>query len=126
MKQLIEKALAMRKKARAPYSGYRVGASLITEDGKIIGGCNVENASYGLSMCAERVVLFKAVAEGYLSFKALAVATENGGPPCGACRQVIWELCGNIPVYICKENGDYQETTSAKLLPDAFDAKKLT
>ena len=125
MMKLIETALAMRDKARAPYSEYKVGAAVLTEDGTIVGGCNVENASYGLSMCAERVTLFKAVAEGYARFKALAVATDNGGPPCGACRQVIWELCGNIPVYICKENGDYAETTSAKLLPDAFDAKKL-
>lgn len=123
--KLIETALAMRDKARAPYSEYKVGAAVLTEDGTIVGGCNVENASYGLSMCAERVTLFKAVAEGHARFKALAVATDNGGPPCGACRQVIWELCGNIPVYICKENGAYEETTSAILLPAAFDVKNL-
>jgi cytidine deaminase len=123
--QLIQKALEMRKRSRAPYSQYHVGAAVATEDGTIIGGCNVENASYGLTCCAERVTLFRAVAEGYQTFSALAVATEDGGMPCGACRQVIWELCGDIPVYITDGEGTIRETTSGNLLPDAFDADAL-
>lgn len=116
----------MMDKSRAPYSNYQVGAAVETTDGKIIGGCNVENASYPLSNCAERTALFTAVSEGYSSFKSLAVATENGGSPCGACRQVIWELCGEIPVYICDANGLVFETTSKALLPNPFDETKLT
>ena len=123
--QLINTALKMRSRSRAPYSNYSVGAAIETENGNIIGGCNVEISSYGLTCCAERVVLFRAISEGYDSFKALSVATENGGMPCGACRQVIWELCGNIPVLICDENELVSETTSAALLPKPFDESKL-
>ena len=96
-----------------------------TIENKIIGGCNVENASYPLSNCAERTALFTAIAEGYSQFKGLAVATENGGSPCGACRQGIWEICGNIPIYICDTNGLVEETTSAALLPNPFDESQL-
>ena len=101
MNELISTAINMMEKARAPYSNYKVGAAVETADGKIIGGCNVENASYPLSNCAERTALFTAVADGHSQFNALAIATENGGSPCGACRQVILELCGDIPIYIC-------------------------
>ena len=126
MNELINKAIQMMDRSRAPYSNYKVGAAVETADGNIIGGCNVENASYPLSNCAERTALFTAVAEGYSQFKAMAVSTENGGAPCGACRQVIWELCGDIPIYICKENGLDHETTSSTLLPEPFDESKLT
>ncbi len=125
MDELIAKAQKMRERAHAPYSRYTVGAAVLTSAGKIIGGCNVESSSYGLTCCAERVALFRAVAAGHSSFKALAVATENGGSPCGACRQVVWDLCGNIPIIIINENGKIEKTTSADLLPDAFDQTKL-
>ena len=107
-------------KARAPYSNYKVGAAVETADGKIIGGCNVENASYPLSNCAERTALFTAVADGHFQFNALAIATENGSSPCGGCRQVIFELCGDIPIYICDNNRLISETTSIALLPNPF------
>ncbi len=125
MNTLIQTAIQMMNKARAPYSNYKVGAAVETVDGKIIGGCNVENSSYSISNCAERTALFTAVAEGYSQFKSMAVATENGGSPCGACRQVIWELCGDIPIYICNENGLVNETSSGALLPNPFDESKL-
>ena len=123
--QLINTALKMRSRSRAPYSNYSVGAAIETENGNIIGGCNVEISSYGLTCCAARVVLFRAISEGYDSFKALSVATENGGMPCGACRQVIWELCGNIPIYICDKNGLVKSVESGDLIPDPFDDTKL-
>ena len=125
MNDLVQTAIGMRDKARAPYSEYKVGAAVETIDGKIIGGCNVENACYPLSNCAEQTALFTAIAEGEFQFKAIAVSTENGGFPCGACRQVIWELCGDIPVYICDKNRLLNETTSKDLLPNAFDKTKL-
>jgi cytidine deaminase len=125
MTELIQTAIQMMEKSRSPYSNYRVGAAVETTESKIIGGCNVENASYPLSNCAERTALFTAIAKGYSQFKGLAVATKNGGSPCGACRQVIWEICGNIPIYICDTNGLVEETTSAALLPNPFDESQL-
>ena len=125
MTTLIQTAIQMMDKARSPYSNYRVGAAVETIENEIIGGCNVENASYPLSNCAERTALFTATAEGYFQFKGLAVATVNGGFPCGACRQVIWEICGNIPIYICDTNGLIEETTSSALLPNPFDESQL-
>ncbi len=110
----------MMKNAYAPYSKYKVGAAVLTEDETIIGGCNVESSSYGLTCCAERTALFTAVSKGHLSFKALAVASKNGGTPCGACRQVIWDICGDITIYIADGDGNLFETTSTDLLPDAF------
>ena len=116
----------MRKNARAPYSNYTVGAALLTGDRKIITGCNIESSSFSLTCCAERVAIFKAISEGVTTFKAMAVATENGGYPCGACRQVIWEQCGNIPIFTTDANGHIHETTSLELLPHPFDDSKLT
>ena len=116
----------MRKRARAPYSNYTVGAAVEIANGNIIGGCNVENASYPLSNCAEQSALFTAISENQTEIKALAVATKNGGFPCGACRQVIWELCGDIPIYICDKDNLIIETTSKVLLPNPFDVRKLT
>ena len=124
-KELIRIAKKMREKAYAPFSKYTVGASVETEDGSIVGGCNVESASYGLTCCAERIALYNAVSQGFSKFKAIAVASENGGFPCGACRQVIWELCGNISIFIIDNENKIRETSSRTLLPDAFDKNKL-
>ena len=124
-KELIRIAKKMREKAYKPFSKYTVGASVETEDGSIVGGCNVESASYGLTCCAERVALYNALSQGFSKFKAMAVASENGGFPCGACRQVIWELCGDIPILIIDNENKIRETSSQTLLPDAFDKDKL-
>ena len=109
---LIQKAIEMRSQALAPYSNYKVGAAILTESGKIFGGCNIENSSYSLTICAERVALFKAVSEGETKFKALSVSTNNAGMPCGACRQVIWDICGNISILICDNNKLITKTES--------------
>tara|TARA_X000000368_G_scaffold106937_1_gene82972 strand:- start:841 stop:1224 length:384 start_codon:yes stop_codon:yes gene_type:complete len=124
-KELIQKAIEMRKRAYAPYSNYRVGAAVETITGEIIGGCNVESSSYGLTCCAERVALFRAISEGYDKFKSLAVSTENGGMPCGACRQVIWDICKKIKVHICNNEERLKTINSSELLPDAFDENFL-
>ena len=124
-KELIRIAKKMREKAYAPFSKYKVGASVETEDGSIVGGCNVESASYGLTCCAERVALYNALSQGFSKFKAMAVASENGGFPCGACRQVIWELCGDISILIIDNKNKIRETSSQTLLPDAFDKNNL-
>ena len=124
--KLIRIAKKMREKSYSPFSKYTVGASVETVDGTIIGGCNVESASYGLTCCAERIALYNTVSQGFSKFKAIAVASENGGFPCGACRQVIWELCGNIPIFIIDNENKIRETSSRTLLPDAFDKDKLT
>jgi cytidine deaminase len=123
--QLIEKAIQMRGKAMAPYSNYKVGSAVLTESGKIFGGCNVESSSYGLTCCAERIALYNAISNGYTKFTALAVATKNGGNPCGACRQVIWDLCGEISIYITDISGNIKKRTSSELLPNAFDKNSL-
>ena len=122
---LIQKAIEMRSQALAPYSNYKVGAAILTESGKIFGGCNIENSSYSLTICAERVALFKAVSEGETKFRALSVSTSNAGMPCGACRQVILDICGNIQVLICDDNSLITKTESIELLPMPFDARKL-
>lgn len=122
---LLQSAIDMREKSHAPYSKYKVGAAVETTSGEIIGGCNVESSSYGLTCCAERTALFRAIAEGHTSFTALAVATKNGGSPCGACRQVIWDLCKEIPIYICDKNGLVKTVISSEILPDAFDDSHL-
>ncbi len=124
-KKLIYKAIEMRDLAFAPYSKYKVGAAVLTDSGDIISGCNIENSSYSLTICAERVALFKAISEGHTTFKAMSVSTENAGTPCGACRQVIWELCGDIPIYICDEEGLVSTNNSKDLIPDPFDKTKL-
>ena len=115
----------MRSRAFAPYSNYRVGAAVETETGEIIGGCNVESSSYGLTCCAERVALFRAISEGHRKFKSLAVSTKNGGMPCGACRQVIWDICKKIEIHICNKERWLKTISSSELLPDAFDENFL-
>ena len=120
---LIEAAKQARERAYVPYSKFKVGAALLTKDGKVYGGCNIENASYGLCNCAERTTLFKAYSEGDHEYAMLAVVadTERPVPPCGACRQVIVELCDpNMPVILANMKGDAQETTVKELLPGAF------
>ena len=128
--QLIAEAREARLKAYTPYSNFKVGAALLTKDGKIFHGCNVENASYGLCNCAERTAFFSAVAQGYKpgDFDKLAVIGETDNPiaPCGACRQVILELGGNeLPVLLTNLKGDIFETTAAGQLPNAFGGADL-
>jgi len=119
--QLIEQAQQARQRAYAPYSNYRVGAALLTSTGDVFSGANVENAAYPVSICAERVAIFKAVSEGQRQFQAIAVVTENGGSPCGSCRQVLAEFGLETLVLIADAQGRVvQEMTVAELLPGAF------
>ncbi len=123
--KLVAQALEARTHAYAPYSNYHVGAALLGTSGRVYTGCNVENAVYPLCLCAERTAVSKAVSEGEQTFVALAVATENGGAPCGACRQTLREFGANIVVLIADSEGDYRETTVSALLPDSFSAADL-
>jgi len=123
--ELIEHALRARARAYAPYSNYRVGAAVMTRAGDVILGCNVENAAYGSTICAERVALTAAIAQAKTDFIAIAVVTSNGGSPCGSCRQVMAELGPEMEVYISNESGDYLMTTVKELLPDYFGGQKL-
>lgn len=125
---LIEESKKAREFAYVPYSNFAVGAALLDENGTIYQGCNIENSSYGLSNCAERTAIFKAVSKGVKNFKALAVTGDTEGPisPCGACRQVIAEFCDStMPVYLTNSKGDLQETTVGELLPGAFSKEDL-
>jgi cytidine deaminase len=124
---LLIAATAARNKAFAPYSQFKVGAAVETVDGQIISGCNVEIASFGLTMCAERVALFKAVSDGQRKFRRIAVVTDSPQivTPCGACRQVIWELAGDIEVLLRTLKGDQYVISANELLPYAFDATVL-
>jgi cytidine deaminase len=124
-KQLVEQAIAARQLAYAPYSNYFVGAAILAEDGTVILGCNVENASYPATICAERVALTAAVAQGKRKFTAIAVATRDGGTPCGICRQVMAELGLEMVVYITDEAGNFRSTTVRELLPDSFSGASL-
>ncbi len=124
--QLLERAAAARQWAYAPYSHYDVGAALLTESGRMYDGVNVESAAYPTSMCAERVAIFKAVSEGERRFVALAVVTENGGTPCGSCRQVMAEFGLDMLVLIGDTQGNLvQELTVRDLLPGAFTEQDL-
>ena len=119
--KLIQRALEARRWAYAPYSNYQVGAALLTASGRIYDGVNIENAAYPTGMCAERVAVFKAVSEGERTFNAVAIATSNGGTPCGACRQVMSEFGQETWVILVDEHGNITlETTLADLLPKAF------
>jgi cytidine deaminase len=123
---LIDLAIEAGRRAYAPYSNYNVGASLRTKSGRIFTGCNIENAAYPTGMCAERVAVFKAVSEGELDFEIIAVATSNGGTPCGSCRQVLAEFGLDTIVLIANTKGQLvQETSVAGLLPGAFTPAKL-
>ncbi|MFL7837192.1 MAG: cytidine deaminase [Candidatus Promineifilaceae bacterium] len=123
--ELLTAACAVRANSYAPYSNYHVGAAILLPDGRIMTGVNVENASYGLSNCAERTAIFKAVTEGYREILAIAICTENGGSPCGACRQVMVEFAGDIPVLLSDAAGDVLETTLYSLLPAHFGPEHL-
>ena len=119
--ELIQKAIEAYQKAYAPYSHYSVGAALLTESGEVVEGVNIENAVYPLTICAERVAIFKAVSEGHRSFKAIAVVTKNGGTPCGSCRQVMAEFGMDTVVYIADSEGKlYHTVTVDQLLPYSF------
>jgi cytidine deaminase len=121
--RLVAAATAVRENASAPYSKFKVGAALLSEDGRIFTGCNVESASYGLTVCAERTAVFKAVADGARGFRAVAVVTDAEPPasPCGACRQVLWDQCRDIDVVIATPRGVATRTRLAALLPMAFE-----
>jgi cytidine deaminase len=124
---LITAAKQARENAYAPFSNFRVGAAVRANSGRVFTGCNVENATLGLTCCAERVAIFKAVSEGERGFDAIAVVTDVPGltPPCGACRQIIWEFCGDVPVVMANLDGKVETETAGKLLPRPFDSSFL-
>ncbi len=127
MKALIDAALAGREQAVTPFSHFRVGAAVETEDGKIYRGCNVESASYGLTVCAERIAIWKALSEGERHFKRLAIVadTDELTPPCGTCRQIIWEFCRDAPIILANLRGRVETIQMRELLPRAFDVRFL-
>ncbi|MBV9957288.1 MAG: cytidine deaminase [Acidobacteria bacterium] len=127
LNSLIEIAQEARERAFAPFSNFRVGAAVETEDGEIYTGCNIESASYGLTVCAERVAIWKAVSEGARCFGRLVIVadTERLTPPCGTCRQIIWEHCRNTTIVLANLRGETETVDIQHLLPRAFDAKYL-
>ena len=124
---LISAATEARLNAHAPFSGFRVGAALRASSGRVFGGCNVENATYGLTVCAERVAIFKAISEGERGFDAITVVTDADSltPPCGACRQLIWEFCGDVPVILSNLRGKTETIPMHVLFPKPFDSSNL-
>jgi cytidine deaminase len=124
MEQILEKALSMRQNSHAPHSHFKVGAALLTSSGIMIGGCNIESDVYGLTMCAERNAIFAAFAQGYRNFQAIAVATTTQGTPCGSCRQIIAELCGNITIYTTDLAKNIRTYQAYDLLPHHFTLNK--
>jgi cytidine deaminase len=127
-KTLVEKAIEARSTAYVPYSKFQVGAAIITSNDQVYLGCNIENASYGLTNCAERTAIFKAVSEGDTEIKAIAVVADTEGPvsPCGACRQVIAEFATEeTKIYLANLNGDVKETTISEILPGYFTSKDM-
>ena len=126
-RKLIEAATGARDNAYAPYSNFKVGAAVEADDDNIYIGCNVESASYGLTVCAERVAIWKGISRGEKRFKRIAVVvdTEELTPPCGVCRQIIWEFCGDVPVILANLTGKTETVMMSELLPRAFDSKFL-
>ncbi len=126
-KRLVRAARNAQKRSLAPFSRFHVGAALLAANGTIYSGCNVENSSYGLTMCAERTALFKAVSEGERKFKAIAIVSDDEGftSPCGACRQVILDLAGNIDIVLADRKGNLRVHTMEDLLPHPFTAEDL-
>lgn len=124
---LVEAAIAARENAVATFSEFKVGSALRTDKGTLYAGCNVENATLGLTVCAERVALLKALSEGERAFTEIAVVTaaERPTPPCGACRQLLWEFCGDIPVYMVSTLGKRATLRLSELFPYAFDKRDL-
>ena len=127
MNKLMEAALAARANAHAPFSNFKVGAAIEDETGRIFTGCNVENATYGLTICAERVAVFKAISEGARKFTRIAVAADTGvlTPPCGACRQILWEFCGDAELTLVNLQGKTETFRLKELFPRPFDASFL-
>ena len=123
--ELVKHAVQAREQAYIPYSHYAVGAAVLTADGSVVPGCNVENAAYPATICAERVALTAAIAQGYRDIIAIAVVTENGGSPCGTCRQVMAELGPEMVVYIADVEGNYRTTSVKALLPASFSGDSL-
>jgi cytidine deaminase len=125
--ELIAEAEKARENAYAPYSNFKVGAAVETDNGDIYIGCNVESASYGLTVCAERVAIWKGISRGVTKFGRIAVVvdTEEPTPPCGTCRQIIWEFCGDVPVILANLHGKKEVVMMSELLPRAFDSKFL-
>src|SRR3954471_2811303 len=124
---LVAAALRARENAHAPFSKFRVGAAVEDNAGRIHTGCNVENATYGLTVCAERVAIFKAISEGARKFTRVAVVadTDELTPPCGACRQILWEFCGDVEIVLSNLNGRTETLRLGTLFPRAFDASFL-
>jgi cytidine deaminase len=124
---LVQAALTAREHAHAPYSKFLVGAALEDESGRVHTGCNIENSTYGLTICAERVAVFKAMSEGVRKFRRIAIAadTEELTPPCGACRQILWEFCGDIEVLLCNLRGKSEVVRLKGLFPRGFDGSFL-
>jgi len=127
MDALVAAALEVRKHAHAPFSKFQVGAALEDDTGRVHTGCNVENATYGLTVCAERVAVFKAISEGARKFRRIAVAADTDvlTPPCGACRQILWEFCGNIDIILANPRGKTETLRLSSLFPRPFDASFL-
>ena len=127
LRELARLARAARRRAHAPFSRFKVGAALRTPAGEVVTGCNVENVTLGLTLCAERVAVFKAVSEGIGRFDAVAVVADSPRvpTPCGPCRQILWEFCGDIWVYMDNLRGQTQTKRLSELLPDAFDRRSL-
>jgi cytidine deaminase len=124
---LLEAALAAREFAHTPFSNFRVGAAVEDDTGRIYTGCNIENASYGLTLCAERVAVFKAISEGARRFTRIAVAadTDKLTPPCGACRQIVWEFCGDAELYLTNLKGMTEKMKMSDIFPRPFDVTFL-
>jgi cytidine deaminase len=127
MDPICQAALAARENAHAPFSRFKVGAAVEDENGRVHTGCNIENATYGLTICAERVAIFKALSEGARRFRRIAVAADTDvlTPPCGACRQILWEFCGNIEVTLVNPRGMMETFRMQDLFPRPFDASFL-
>jgi len=125
--RLVRAARGARRRARAPFSGFKVGAAIETIDGTIVTGCNIENASYGLTMCAERVAMFKALSEGHRRFRRIVVVADTAAPtpPCGACRQILWEFGGDLEVILANLRRVTGRMRLGELLPLPFDARLL-
>ncbi len=127
MDPLVAAARLARERAYAPFSRFKVGAAVEDAEGRIYTGCNIENATYGLTVCAERVAIFKAVSEGARGLRRIAVVADTGvlTPPCGACRQILWEFCGDAEVILANLRGDTETLRMRDLLPRPFDASFL-
>ena len=124
---LIQAAIKAREQAHAPFSKFKVGAALEDESGQVFTGCNIENATYGLTICAERVAVFKAVSEGAAKFTRIAVVadTDSLTPPCGACRQILWEFCGDVALTLTNLAGRAETISLKEIFPRPFDASNL-